>query len=183
MYLTLLLRTLGHTSKNSTVLRKRVRLVTITIIDSITSRGCLSSIVIGYCISNIFITFQSMVKSQRDLSIKALQHQAEKIKFRSINKFPFASIGDTVQVTIPDVNRGRGVPQNILFAVVSIKDGEYYELSNKEGTIEQHYSRFQFDVCPEPLITIDEVSNTKKSLKEIAKNVIVRWSGLSTLCM
>ncbi|KAL4098669.1 hypothetical protein QTP88_023221 [Uroleucon formosanum] len=126
---------------------------------------------------------QSMVKSQRDLSIKALQHQAEKIKFRSINKFPFASIGDTVQVTIPDVNRGRGVPRNILFAVVSIKDGEYYELSNKEGTIEQHYSRFQFDVCLEPLITIDEVPNTKKSLKEIAKNVIVRWSGLSTLCM
>jgi len=76
MYLTLLLRskdTIGHTSKKSTVLRKRARLVTITIIDSITSHGCLSSIVIGYCISNIFITFQSMIKSQRDLSIKVLQ--------------------------------------------------------------------------------------------------------------
>jgi len=76
------------------------------------------------------------------------------MKFRSNNKFPPASIGDTVRITIPDV--GRGVPRNILFAVVSI---------------EEHYSRSQFDVCPEPLITVDEVSNTKKSSREIAKNM------------
>jgi len=58
-----------------------------------------------------------MVKSQRDLSIP--QHQAEKMKFRSINKFPPTSIGgDTVRVTIPDVDRGKGDPRNILFAVV-----------------------------------------------------------------
>jgi hypothetical protein len=69
-------------------------------------------------------TFQSMVKSQRDLSIKALTHQAEKMKFRSINKFPPASIGDTVRVTVPDVDRGRGDLRNILFALISIKDGE-----------------------------------------------------------
>lgn len=112
-----------------------------------------------------------MVMSQRDLSIKALQHQAEKMKFRSINKFPPASIGDTVRVTIPDVDRGRGDPRNILFAVVSINDEDYYELGNKEGTIEQYYTRSQFDVCPEPFIKVDEVSNVKKSLREIAKNM------------
>jgi len=94
-----------------------------------------------------------MVKSQRDLSIKALQHQAEKMKFRSINKFPPASIGDMVRVTIPDVDRGRGDPRNILFVVVSINNGDYYELGNKEGTIEQYYTRSQFDVCPETFIS------------------------------
>jgi len=104
-----------------------------------------------------------MVKSHRDLGIKALQHQAEKMKFRSINKFPPASIGDTVRVTIPNVDRGRGNSLNIIFSVVSIKDGKFYELGNKYGTIEQHYARFQFDICPEPFIKVDEVSNIKKN--------------------
>jgi len=58
------------------------------------------------------------------------------MKFRSINKFQPASIDDAVRVTIPDMDRCRGNPRNILFAVVSIKDREYYELGNKEGTIE-----------------------------------------------
>jgi len=57
-----------------------------------------------------------MVKSQTDHSIKALQHQAEKMKFKLINKFPPSSIGDTVRVTIPDVDRVRGDPRNILCA-------------------------------------------------------------------
>jgi len=102
-----------------------------------------------------------MVKSQRDLGIKTLQIKLKKMKFRSINMFPPASIGDTVRVTILDVDRGRGDPRNILFAVVSIKDGEFCELGNKDGTIEQHYARSQFDICPEPCIKGDCVKYKK----------------------
>jgi len=61
-----------------------------------------------------------MVKFQWDLGIKAQQHQAEKMNFRSIDKFPPASIGDTVRVTIPGVDTED--PRNILFVIVSIKD-------------------------------------------------------------
>lgn len=49
----------------------------------------------------------------------------------------------------------RGDPRNILFAVVSIKNLKYYELDNKEGTFEQHYTNSQFDVFPESFIEVD----------------------------
>lgn len=56
---------------------------------------------------------------------------------------PPVSINDRVRVTISNVERNlsRGDPRNILFVVVSIKYGEYYELGSKEGTVEQHYTR------------------------------------------
>lgn len=74
------------------------------------------------------------------------------------------------------MDRGRRDPWNILFLVVSIKYGDYYELDNKEETIEQYYTRSRFDVCPEPFIKVNEVCNVKNSLREIAKKkkVIVR---------
>lgn len=93
-----------------------------------------------------------MVKSRRGLGIKALQHQDEKTKFRSVNKFPPATIGDTFRVTIPIVGEGRGDPQNILFAEVSIKYRQFYEVGDYERTVEQ-----QFDIYPEPFIKVDEM--------------------------
>jgi len=56
------------------------------------------------------------------------------MKFRSINKFPPANVGDSVRVTLPDVNRLLADPRNILFAVVAIEDEQYYKLGNKYGT-------------------------------------------------
>jgi len=70
------------------------------------------------------------------------------MKFRSIHKFPQANIGDSVRVSLPDVERGRADPRNIIFAVVSIEDEQYYKLGNKYGTLPQLYTRNQFGVCP-----------------------------------
>lgn len=92
------------------------------------------------------------------------------MKFRSINKFPPVNVGNTVQVTIQDVDKSKEDPQNILFAIVLKKDGEYYQLGNKEGTIEQYYTRSQFDIYPETSIKVNEVSNTKKIRKIVTRN-------------
>ncbi|XP_016662610.1 uncharacterized protein LOC107884622 [Acyrthosiphon pisum] len=78
------------------------------------------------------------------------------------------NVGDTVRVKLPEVDIGKGDPQNVLFAVVSISDNQYYELGNKNGTLHQLYSRNQFTVCSEPLIDILEVLATKKSFRKIA---------------
>lgn len=88
--------------------------------------------------------------------------------FRSINKFPPCNVGDTVRVKLPEVDRSKGDPQNVLFAVVSISDDQYYELGNKNGTLHQLYSRNQLTICSEPLLDISKVLAAKKSLREIA---------------
>jgi len=49
-----------------------------------------------------------------------------------------------------------------------VSGNQYYELGNKNVTLFQLNSRYQFSVCSEPLIDIFEVSATKKSLREIA---------------
>lgn len=90
------------------------------------------------------------------------------MKFRSIHKFPPANVGDSVRVTLPDVDRGRADPRNILFAIVAIEDEQYYKLGNKYGTLPQLYTRNQFGVCPISLIPLDEVVPIEKSLREIA---------------
>jgi hypothetical protein len=65
--------------------------------------------------------------------------------------------GNTVQVKLPEIDRIKGYPQNLLFAVLSISNNQYYELDNKNCTLFQLYSRNRFTVCSEPLIDILEV--------------------------
>lgn len=77
--------------------------------------------------------FQNTIKNERSNSKLSLEQQAKKMKFRSINKFPPCNVGDTVRVKLPEVDRSKGDPQNVLFAVVSISDNQYYELGNKYG--------------------------------------------------
>lgn len=94
-------------------------------------------------------------------------NQAEKIKFRSINKFLPANTGDSVRSSVPDVHRGRADPQNIIFVVVSIEDGQYYNLGNKNSIFLQLCTRKQLDVHPLSLIPLYEVLRVEKSLRKI----------------
>jgi hypothetical protein len=96
-----------------------------------------------------------------------LLNQAEKISFRSVHKFPPANIGDSVRVTLPDDDRGRADPRNIIFAVVSIEDEQYYKLGNKYGTSPHLYTRNQFGICLLPLIPLDEMVHKEITLREI----------------
>ncbi|CAI6352153.1 unnamed protein product [Macrosiphum euphorbiae] len=104
------------------------------------------------------------------------------MKFRSIHKFPPANIGDSVRVSLPDVDRGRADPRNIIFGVVSIEDGQYYKLGNKYVTLPQLYTRNQFGVCPVSLIPLDEVVHVEKSLREICESNVRWWWSRIILC-
>lgn len=47
----------------------------------------------------------------------------------------------------------------------------YYKLGNKHGTLPRFYTKNQFDVCPLPLISLDEMICVPKSLREIASQM------------
>lgn len=55
--------------------------------------------------------------------------------FKCIHKFTPAKIGDNVRVFLPDFDIGQAVPRNIIFAIVSIEDEQFYKLGNKYGTL------------------------------------------------
>ncbi|CAH1382882.1 unnamed protein product [Tenebrio molitor] len=54
----------------------------------------------------------------------------------SKRKFPPAQIGDTVRIQVPDVDRGRTDPRNVLAVVAGIEDSDFYRLANKHGILE-----------------------------------------------
>ena len=67
------------------------------------------------------------------------------------------AIGDNVAVPIPAVDRGRGDPRNILGVVVNKTDNDQYKIAGKGGLLNGHYSRNQFDLCPQRLLVMDDV--------------------------
>ena len=68
-----------------------------------------------------------------------LIQQSLKMVNRSNSKFPLCKVGDTVRVSIPDVDRGRGDFRNILMAILEIDDKGFYKLGNYFGTIEENF--------------------------------------------
>ncbi|KAF0760901.1 Uncharacterized protein FWK35_00011276 [Aphis craccivora] len=67
-------------------------------------------------------------------------------------------IQDSTRVSLPDIDRGRADPRNIIFAIVpSIENAQYYKLGNKYDTLPQLYTINQFGVYLLSLIQLDEV--------------------------
>jgi len=70
-------------------------------------------------------------------------------------------VADNVAVPIPLVNRGRGDPRNILGIVLDRNENDLYAICVKGGILKRKYSRNQFDVCPQTLLTEQDVDQAK----------------------
>ena len=119
-------------------------------------------------------SYQVLTEKHELISIKRaaakenLLLQATKMLRTSQKQFPPAQIGDTVRIQVPDVNCGRTDNRNMLAVVVGIEDSDFYKLANENGTLKQLYTRNQFVICKEKLLSIDEVHFQEISLREAA---------------
>jgi hypothetical protein len=109
-----------------------------------------------------------LISSKRVAAKENLLLQATKMLRTSKRKFPPPQIGDTVRIQVPDVDRGRTDPRNVLAVVVGIENSDFYRLANKHGTLKQLFTRNQFAICKEKLLSMDEVSTQEMSLREAA---------------
>ena len=75
------------------------------------------------------------------------------------------TIGDNAAVSIPAVDRGRGDARNILGVVVNKTDNDQYKIA--VFMLNGHYSRNQFDLCPQHLLGSNDVCvDNSVSLRE-----------------
>ena len=81
--------------------------------------------------------------------------QAERMVKRSHIQCKPGSPGDNVAVPIPSENRARGDPRNILGVVMYRDNRDQYKIAVKYGILKGLYSRNQFDLCPQKLLTLD----------------------------
>ncbi|XP_051156759.1 uncharacterized protein LOC127278873 [Leptopilina boulardi] len=109
---------------------------------------------------------KTLISQKRKAAQNGLQLQAKKMLKFSNNKFLPAAVGDSVKIPIPDVNRGRTDPKNLIVTFLSVHN-ETYALGTREGRLNQHYTRNQFTLCRQKFLLPTEVPETKKSLREI----------------
>jgi len=79
--------------------------------------------------------------------------QAERVVKRTRVELKAGVAGDNVAVPIPLVDRGRAEPRNILGL-----ETDQYTIAVKAGVLHGRHSRNQFDLCPQRLLTLDDVN-------------------------
>ena len=78
-----------------------------------------------------------------------------------------ASVGFTVRIPVPEVDRGKGDAKSILAIIIKITEEGFFQLGTRNGRIKQLYSRSQFSVCEQKLIKIEEVPDVEISLRSV----------------
>ena len=99
------------------------------------------------------------IRKRRAEACAAQLSQAERMVKRSRVDLKAGVPGDNVAVPIPAVDRGRGDPRNILGVIINRDvDTDQYKIAVKAGVLKGQYSRNQFDLCPQRLLTEADVS-------------------------
>lgn len=104
------------------------------------------------------------VSDRRIDAAKGLQKQAEAMIALSNSTFPPVSIGANVVVRVPDVDRGRVAPRNVLAVVLGTSDG-LYKLGSKNGILDRLYCRNEFSVADSNFIESDRVPENQITLR------------------
>ncbi|KAG1659793.1 hypothetical protein GQR58_022325 [Nymphon striatum] len=97
------------------------------------------------------------INRKRKLAREAQHQQAERMVKRSKVVMKAGVVGDNVAVPIPSVDRGRGDPRNIIGVIVEVSDSEQYSIACPAGVLNGKYSRNQFDLCPQKLLTLSDI--------------------------
>ncbi|KAK6173277.1 hypothetical protein SNE40_016757 [Patella caerulea] len=79
---------------------------------------------------------------------------------RSRVELATGQVEDNVAVPIPLVDRGRGDPRNILGIIIDRDEKNMYAICVKAGILKGKFSRNQFDLCPQQLLTKSDVDHT-----------------------
>ncbi|KAK7116507.1 hypothetical protein V1264_002174 [Littorina saxatilis] len=88
--------------------------------------------------------------------------QAERMVKRSRVDFKCGEVGDNVAVPVPMVDRGRGDARNILGVILNRDiSTDIYTVAVKAGVLKVRYSRNQFDLCPQRLLSMRDVNLDK----------------------
>jgi hypothetical protein len=82
----------------------------------------------------------------------------------SNSRLPAVDIGTNVVVRVPDLNRGRLVPRNVLAVVDYVNSSGLYLLGTKEGLLERLYARNEFTTSDNNFIEAHDVLSSSLSL-------------------
>jgi len=80
-------------------------------------------------------------------------------------RLPAADIGTNVVVRVPDLDRGRLAPRNVLAVVTDVNSFGLYLLGMKEGLLEQLYACNEFTTVDNNFIEAHDMPSSSQSLQ------------------
>ena len=105
------------------------------------------------------------------------EQQAAAMLVKSARRYKQASVGDSVMVHLPEVDRGRCEFPNVHAVVVEVNEAGMYKLGTKQGLLKGVYSRNQFEPLPEPLLLVTDVDKETEIALRSAANKQAQGGG------
>ncbi|KAK9722934.1 hypothetical protein QE152_g19428 [Popillia japonica] len=104
---------------------------------------------------------QENIVNERKRSRESLDKQAAKMLKLSNQIFSKVQVGTTIRVPIPDVDRARASPRNVLAVVSDVEDG-LYKLCTTHGVLKHKFTRSEFNPCMEKFILLENLNNPRR---------------------
>jgi hypothetical protein len=116
---------------------------------------------------------EQTITVERNEASESMRRQASRMRSRSEKILTEVAIGDNVLIPIPNVDRGRGDPRNVM-AVILSEEEHGYRLGTKGGVLRGLYTRNQFELSHGKFITNTDVNaDTEISLRQAVSNASV----------
>jgi len=102
---------------------------------------------------------------EREGAKSGQKQQAQKMVSLSNSRLPAVDIGTNVVVRVPDLDRGRLTPRNVLAVVVDVISSGLYLFYTKKGLLEQLYARNEFTTADNNFIEAHDVPSSSLPLR------------------
>ena len=104
-----------------------------------------------------FCVKKNQISIEREGTKSGQEQQAQKIVSLSNLRLPAIDIGTNVVVRVPDLDRGRLAPRNVLAIVADVNSSGLCLLDTKEGLLERLYARSESTIADNNFIEARDV--------------------------
>ena len=119
---------------------------------------------------NLCSNEKNIISERRNAS-ESMKRQATRMRNISERILSDVDIGTNVLIPIPNVDRGKGDPRNVLVVVIN-KDELGYKLGTKSGTLRGLYTGNQFELSDRKYLHIGSINNEHElSFRQAARSV------------
>ena len=115
----------------------------------------------------------SQIQKQRKEARQGSTDQGERMVMRSRIEHKAGNPGENVTIPIPMVDRGRGDPRNLMGIIIDRDENDLYRIAVRGGVLKGKYSRNQFDLCVQKLLSEKDVNSTE----EVALRTAVQFES------
>ena len=112
-----------------------------------------------------FCVRKDRINIEREGTKSGQEQQAQKMVSLSNLRLPAVDIRTNAVVRVPDLDRGRLAPRNVLAVVVDVSTSGLYLLGMKEGLLEQLSARSEFTTADNNFIGAHDMPSSSLSLR------------------